>query len=152
MILIMIDGGGGGGGGVDGGWVGGGWRVGGGGTASPEGQWINCDILLQVHAVIVCTIRDHAYRVKSLYKELAKEMPEVIIADCIGGNGYMKDLRKAMSTLKPNIIVGTIGRIDTLNKKMRFLQDVRFLVCEEMGLITKYPCKFSWYGLHHQIL
>ena len=111
---------------------------------------IDCDILLQVHAVIVCTIRDHAYRVKSLYKELAKEMPEVIIADCIGGNGYMKDLRKAMSTLKPNIIVGTIGRIDTLNKKMRFLQDVRFLVCEEMGLITKYPCKL-WHGLHHKI-
>jgi len=85
----------------------------------------------EVHVVVLCHTRELAFQIQREYERFSKYLPEVKSKVLIGGMNIKADV-EALKAEKPQIIVGTPGRVLDLQKRKELdLSHVKHFVMDE---------------------
>ena len=81
--------------------------------------------------LVLCHTRELAYQIKNEYARFSKYMPDVKTAVFYGGTSVKQNI-ETLKTEKPQIIVGTPGRIQALIRdKVLILSKIKHFVLDE---------------------
>jgi ATP-dependent RNA helicase UAP56/SUB2 len=84
-----------------------------------------------VHTLVIVHTRELAYQIKIEYDRFCKYLEDVSVAVCYGGIKIQEDIEK-LRTAKPNILIGTPGRIVALvQQKHLSLEKCQHFVLDE---------------------
>lgn len=85
----------------------------------------------KVRVLVLCHTRELAFQISKEYERFSKYMKNVRVAVFFGGMPIQKDQEKLKQT-KPNIVVGTPGRIQALIRDRNLsLQNVKHFIVDE---------------------
>lgn len=98
----------------------------------------------EAHILVLCHTRELAFQIKHEYDRFSKYMPNVKTGVFYGGLSIKND-EQTLATIKPNIIVGTPGRIlaltqpDNTGKAKLNLKHIKHFVLDECDRMIDQP-------------
>lgn len=96
--------------------------------------------------MVIAHTRELAYQIAHEYQTFSKYMPEIKVAVFFGGLPIKRD-EEVLAKNRPNIVVGTPGRLLALvQKKKLTLDNLRYFIVDECDQVLKENGEqVSWY-------
>lgn len=104
-------------------------------------------VLLQVGALILCHTRELAYQICHEFERFSSYLPDVRVGVIFGGIN-LKTQRETLTNEKPNVIVGTPGRVKQVNQIPSLNESLLTWCCPDAWCIYLqflYSC-FKWHA------